>query len=464
MKKIKLVSIFLFLNLDLSAQNITLSLNDFLKLVISNHPVAKQANLFINDAQAEVSIAKGGFDPKVIANFDQKVFKDKEYFNRFDQVVKVPIQFGGMEFKAGYDRNIGETLSDDIRTPNTGTPYAGVSIPLIQGFAIDERRKTLNQAKIFETIAETEKLKTLNKLVFSATKTYWDWVLAYRQLSMQKEFYNQANERYIAIKNRFKIEDLAAVDTLEASINLDERLLQLKISEIDFSNQGMILSSYLWDSNGQILELKKEVIPVEKEVIVFQNDSFNNLLEIAKNRHPEILKLQFKNDQLNIEERFRKEFLKPRLDLSATALLATGTNLTSKYVNPLNNYKLNVDFVLPIFARKERGKLNQIRIKQLQNKLDLDLMKNSIENDVKIAFNEIQNIQNQISIQQNIILNQKSLFEAEKNKFKLGESTIFMINSRESKLLEQSIKLENLKIKFEKAKAILTYSVGKIND
>ena len=59
----------LFLNFEVSAQSVSpdsgkvLSIKDFFNLVKKNHPVSRQANLFIRQAQAELLAAKGGFDP-----------------------------------------------------------------------------------------------------------------------------------------------------------------------------------------------------------------------------------------------------------------------------------------------------------------------------------------------------------------------------------------------------------------
>ena len=51
-------------------------------------------------------------------------------------------------------------------------------------------------------------------------------------------------------------------------------------------------------------------------------------------------------------------------------------------------------------------------------------------------------------------LNYKSLLDAEKTKFEMGESSIFLLNSRENSYLESQIKYQD--IAFKRMKAVLT--------
>ena len=59
--------------------NKELSYNEFLGFVKKYHPMVKRANLEISKAQADLMVARGGFDPKIEVDFSQKKFKDKEY-------------------------------------------------------------------------------------------------------------------------------------------------------------------------------------------------------------------------------------------------------------------------------------------------------------------------------------------------------------------------------------------------
>jgi hypothetical protein len=78
MKPIYLV--FLFIGFTLFGQEpITneFTYNEFLGYVKKYHPMVKNANLEVSKAQANLMMARGGFDPKIEVDFSQKKFKDK---------------------------------------------------------------------------------------------------------------------------------------------------------------------------------------------------------------------------------------------------------------------------------------------------------------------------------------------------------------------------------------------------
>jgi outer membrane protein TolC len=125
-----------------------------------------------------------------------------------------------------------------------------------------------------------------------------------------------------------------------------------------------------------------------------------------------------------------------------------------------NNHKVGFEFSMPLFLRKERGKLQQIRIKQQSTGFELTLARREIMNDVYSAYNDVKNYERQLKIQQDAAQNQSLLTKAEQRKFDIGESTLFLINTRESKLIDMKIKVESLKSKYEKALANLAYTAG----
>jgi outer membrane protein TolC len=63
-------------------------------------------------------------------------------------------------------------------------------------------------------------------------------------------------------------------------------------------------------------------------------------------------------------------------------------------------------------------------------------------------------------VQQQAVANQRRLVQAEQQRFSLGESSLFLINTRESKLIDLSVKLEELRTKYQKALAGLWYAAG----
>src|SRR6218665_3116134 len=58
-----------------------LSYSEFLGYVKKYHPLVKQANLELTNAQAKLMAARGGFDPKIEVDYNKKEFKGTEYYS-----------------------------------------------------------------------------------------------------------------------------------------------------------------------------------------------------------------------------------------------------------------------------------------------------------------------------------------------------------------------------------------------
>jgi outer membrane protein len=457
MNKLKIILIFLT-SFQANAQT-TFGYEDFKNLILKNHPTVKQANLFPRDAEAEIMQAKGAFDPKLTSHFDRKSFKGIDYYNRWDNVLKIPT-WSGVDFKLGYERNSGKYLLEE---ESSQLLVAGLTVPIGQGLIIDARRNTLKQAQLGRNYAEAERQKLINSTVFYAAKSYWDWWFSYQQLQLIREGYDLADKRFIATRERARVGEQATIDSVEAKITLQDREVALQQAMIDLQNYRLALSNYLWSSNEVPLELPEDAAPPIAPIRKVDETTLLALINQAKLQHPEIQKLNVKIDQLQIEERFRKEMLKPIFNANFN-FIADGFVNKPIYDNKnsfsLDNHKLGFEFVMPLFLRKERGKLQQIRIKQQSTGLDLNLTRREILNDVYAAYNDVRNYEKQLKIQEDATRNQEILVRAEQRKFDLGESTLFLINTRESKLIEMRTKVESLKSKYEKALANLAYMAG----
>lgn len=440
------------------------SYRDYYDLVLKNHPVLRQANSLSDQAKGELLMAKGGFDPKFDVNFDRKYFENKTYFNFWDNQLKVPLYWGGIDLKAGFERNIGDVLGTDIRTPLDGLSYVGLNIPVLQRFVIDERRATLQNARLFQNIAEAERIKMINKLVLTAAKEYWEWYFAYRNQLLIKEFYELADQRFQLVSKRVRQGDLPAIDTADAQVTLLDRRVMFEQAAVELQNARLRLSNHLWDANGAPLELPETAVPQLSAGQVIDAAALANLLEAARLRHPEIRKLDLKAQQLNVDERLGREMLKPRLDIGLSSLNYMHRHLTGLKIPDTGTfpafYKLNIDFSLPLLFRKERGKLETIRVKQFQNTLELQQVRREINNDVQVAYNDVKNLEGQIIQQQLAVQRQAQVLRAEEQRFSIGESQLFLVNQRESKLNELKVKLESMKSKYEKAKATLLFAAG----
>jgi outer membrane protein TolC len=429
-------------------------------IVASNHPVARQAALLPDQARAEIRAARGNFDPKVNVFFDEKDFDSKRYWNRLDGMLKIPAWIG--DFKGSFERNRGTFISASDNTPFSGLVTAGYSLPIGAGLLIDERRSTLRQAQQLTQINAAEQLKIINKLLLQVAVDYWNWYQAYRQLSFVEEAYELADIRFEAIKELSKYGNQSVLDTVEAYSNLLTRRVQLIQSQVEFQNAGLILANHLWDPEGAPVVLDSLAIPqsIPSDAYRIDRNTLDSLRNFALSNHPELIKLDAKINQLEIEKRFRAEMLKPNLSFEYNFLQSGLNDVSMNNGFFMSNYKAGFQFGMPLFLRKERGKYQSSKIKLNLAELERINTQRLVETEVLTRYNELKNLEELFNIQTITFEALRTMVFGEQERFRNGESSVFIINARESKLIEAGMKLADFESKYAKAIAYLYWASG----
>lgn len=419
--------------------NLVLNYDNYISIVMQHHPMAYQADLKAETGDAYLMKGRGGFDPKLEGNADQKYYDGSQYYSYLHGGLKIPTWFG-IELMAGYDINDGYRLNNESYTPNLGLWNAGVSINLGKGLFIDERRADLKQSRLMQNSSLQEKQLMLNELKLKASQAYFDWYKAYEKQLLLRNNLRLVVERLENLRESVKYGDKPAVDTLKASIQVQDRTLKYMEATVEFVNKRTWLNTYLWQDGFIPLELDSLARPAFDTLP--QTTLVNR--ETAIDNHPEILMFNNNLGMTRIDTRLKREYLKPELKLKYNALGdQTGAGLINDY--SLNNYKWGATFSYPIFTRKERAnvKLNKIKMETQESKL---LMKRT-ELDYKIqsVTYALNNAREQIIVQERAVEMYEQILQAEQDLFESGESSQFLINTRDQNLLAARVKLIELK-------------------
>ena len=439
----------------------------FFELIRQHHPLVKQAALFGEEARQVLVQARGAFDPKIVSYYDRKQFGNDLYYDHWQSKLAVPLWTGGIDLNVSYDRNSaqGRYINPEERTPASGLTGVGLSVPIGQGLLIDARRNAVRQARLASNLAEADRLKLVNKTLFDAAKTYWEWFLAHQQRQLLTEGYDLADRRFRALRERAQLGDAATIDTTEALITVQDRLVQRQQAEVEETNARLLVGTFLWNEANQPMDLPATARPQQPPLTPPDDTALQTLLDRATRQHPDLLKLAAKTQQLTLEERFRRAMIQPQIQVSASLLSQTPNpdiryDWSSYYAFRPQNHKISVDMVFPLFLRKERGKLREVQVKNQQTILEQQQTSRDITNTVQSAYNQLQTLAKQVTLQQQTIENQQLLLRAEQQKFDLGESSLFLVNARESKLIDLRVKGEELKTKYQKAIAELYFVAG----
>jgi outer membrane protein TolC len=437
-----------------------LSFETYMDIVKTHHPVSKQAELQISKGDASLQSSRGGFDPKIFTDIGQKYYEGSQYYSLVNAGLKIPTWMG-IELQAGYEQNQGLYLNPENTTPVDGLMYAGISIPIGQGLFIDKRRAELQKAKNFQEISELEQQIMLNDLLYESGQAYWEWFIAHSKLLVFEEAYELAEDRYLAVKRGAALGDLPPIDTLEAGIQLQNRELSLQQARLDFENATEMLSLYLWVDGIVPLETSEGTIPVTKDSITDYSLEGGLLSELDTfiSNHPELQQYQFKVEQMEIDKRLKKEQLKPVVNLKYNALSRpiNGNPFTSYNTN---NYTWGLEFRFPVFLRKERGNVKLADLKIQDAEFELATKQAGIEIKTNMAINLWTTTIEQINLYNQTVRDYYGLLDGERKMFNAGESSLFMVNSREAGYIQAQLKLIELIAKNRKAKLSANFALG----
>ena len=427
---------FLFFGFAATAQGISskeFTYTEFLGYVKKYHPLVKNANLEINKAQANLMMARGGFDPKIEVDFSKKQFKDTEYYSILNSSFKIPTWYG-IEIKAGFDNNEGVYLNPENTVPNQGLTSLGVTIPLGQGLFINQRMADVRKAKMQMQLSQSERKLQAITVLYDASLAYFNWKKNFNEVQLYEEYNENAQIRLKGIQSLIKQGDKPAIDSVEAGIIVKNRILNLEDSKLKLAKAKLELANFLWLENNIPLELADELIPeIQLEFTIQESLKTNDLLnsDFSITNHPKINALQSKIDMLNVEKKLKANMLLPKIDIGYSYL--SEPSYIDNY--QFEDYKIGLDFYFPLFLRKERGSLKLAKYKVQETEFALDLEKVQLTNKINAHKMEIESLLKQKALIKGLVQDNLTMLNSEERLFSFGESSLFLINTRENNLV-----------------------------
>jgi outer membrane protein TolC len=465
MKKIFSLLIILFFSQHINANDSTqtLSLKSFLQIVKQFHPIAKQANLQVDKAIANLTAARGNFDPLLNGGSSNKTFDGIDYYQNNVTQLNIPTWYGieinaGIEYLNGLKTNPTESIGK--------TSFAGISIPLAKNLLMDKRRAALQQAKIMMKISEQEKIILLNDLMIDAAEAYWQWVQTYLVYKIYNDVIKTNKKRVDLVTTAFKLGERPAIDTTEAITQLQNFEYLQNDALLNWQNATLFLNTFLWKPDNEAYELPVTILPAEKieelyDAVIFPE--LEKLLTNAKTLHPELNMYDLKLNGLMVEKKLKFQELLPKADIKYNQL-GKGYNVASTATKTLfdNNYKFGVNFSVPLRLSQGRGEYKIAKLKITETKLQQNQKEVAILTKVKNYYQQLVNYKNQLALLQKSYHNFLQLQRGEETRFFNGESSLFLINSRETKALETLIKLTEVTIKYNKTSFGLQWAAGQL--
>ncbi len=437
----------------------TLAFETYMEWVKAYHPLSAQADIMLTMGDMEVLSARGGFDPLLYGNLDKKSYDEKAYYDKREAGITIPT-WAGIELNGAFEQNSGQYLNPENSVPTGGLLSAGASVNLGQGLILDDRRAGLRKAQIYQQSTESDRRRLLNELYLQATGAYWNWSLSHANRALQAEGVALAQIRFRGVKISYEQGDFPAIDTVEAATQLLNREYNLQKAENELFIRTQELNNFLWDDSGNPIALDFTTLPERlysgQPLILIEEE-----LRVLIADHPELMLVDYELASLNVDRRLKTQQLIPVVKLKYN-FLTENLNQFDQAGFFENNYKWGLTVYTPLMWRKARGgmRLAEAKIDFKENSRDFKelQLRTKLENEL----NNWSALNSQINTYTRNVAALEMLLQGELRRFEIGESSLFLVNSREVSVFSSRVTLNELltKRKISYAKTRFAAGVG----
>jgi outer membrane protein TolC len=417
-------------------------LEDVLESVRRSYPPLLIALAEADIADAELLVALGKFDLKLKAGagFDRFGFYENEtFFAGFEQ----PIRPLGADLYAGYRVGRGSfpAYEGKVETRSAGEWKSGVIVPLFRNRQIDQRRVDLLRADIGRAVAkltiDQQKL-LINQL---ATRRYYDWLAAGQRYQVAQALLDLAVTREVILKDAADAGQIPAIEVVDNARAILQRRSAVVETQRGLELAAIDLSLFYRDAGGNPrLPRPEQLPPAFPEVERYDDARLQQDIETALLRRPEIRRLEAQQDQTRLDvQLFRNDRL-PVVDLDLSVNVARGTASRNTLRGP-EELVGSLYFELPWQRRSATGKLRSTEAKLGQLEQRERFTRDQVVAEVQDAASALRAAAERVTVIRDEVRVARELEQAERDRFQLGEGTLFIVNLREQSTAEAEIRL-----------------------
>lgn len=449
--KFLFLAFLMIFSFNFAQDSLKISSAEFINIVKNYHPLALKYQLQNKMAAAEITKARGGFDPVLAGKLGEKNIDGTKYYEQKNLELGIPTWYG-IDVHGSYNHLDGQKLNNS--DTKGGLYQFGVTIPLAKNLLYDKRRAMLDQAKFGLKMTEAEQAVLTNELLLEAENTYWEWVQNYEIYKLKTQIVENNKERLKLTRKTFEFGEKPAIDTIEALSQLQSFELQQKDAFLNFVKSTQQLQLFLWKDNQQFYELSAIIYPSDNLEQHLAYNDFEFLIHDVEAKeissHQSILYYQQKQNILESERRLKWQSFLPKLDF--TYNFFNKENYSTDFL-PLfdNNFQYGLKLEIPVFQREARANYEQAKLKLSQNELDTNMKMRELDVKIETYKNEMLNYYTQIDLSRKNLQNYRKILYAEETRYINGESSLFLINSRENKVIEAQEKFISIRTKFLKS-------------
>ncbi|MFA6133146.1 MAG: TolC family protein [Phycisphaerae bacterium] len=393
-----------------------------------------------------VMIQRAAFDPNFFAGVSTQRTKTK--FPGIDSFVGKSTDglVGISEFlPTGTTIDLGLTTNVQNNDPDLFGSRAGLSInqSLLQGGSIAANLASLRQAKIDVLTTQYQLRGFAEQLVASTEETYWDYVLAQRQIEIVEQSLQLAEDQLNDTNERIAVGKLAETERAAAEAEVASRKSTLINARSALQNVRLSMLCLINPPGAKLFD--REIVPRELPTIpALDLGAVEDHVKVGFRMRPDLNEARLRVNRGDLEIVKTRNGLLPQLDLF-TNLGRTGyagsfgPSLNNITHGPSYDMEVGLDFQYPLLNRAAEAKntaatLNRDKLKEaLKNQAQL------AEVDVRTAYIEVVRSNEQVFAKGATRKAQEETVRAETEKFRVGSSTSLLVATAQRDLLVAQI-------------------------
>lgn len=410
-----------------------IELNDVLRSVERHFPLLLAAEDELAVAEGRLLRSQGAFDTTLGTDgfLRTEGFRRSE---RFDVGFKQPTPLWGATFEGGYRLGLGEFdfYEEAAQTDDGGEFRFGVTLPLLQGRAVDSRRVGLWRARVERDAADPAILAARIDYAREATGAYWAWMSAGRLREIARRLLALAEDRADQFENAVEEGLLAAIVVTENQRLVVDRRTNLLEAERNLQQAAIRLSLYWRDAGGQPRVPSDELLPYDfpgvrsSEFLLVEND-----VDFALDHRPDLRAqaLELQARQLDVD--LAKNNVLPRFDVGVAAKQDVGPAASDPDDKGPFELEFQLLFELPLQLRRAQGGERVAEAELRRTRRETQFLRDRVQSEVQDARSALE--QGWLSIAQareNVSL-ANELAELERFQFGEGQSDLLRVNLRE---------------------------------
>jgi len=337
-----------------------------------------------------------------------------------------------------------DLLDSSLYQGDFDSTRAGVSLTqsLLKGAGTGANLVRLRQAKL-DTLSSEYELKGFSEeLVGRIESTYWNYVLAMRQIEIFTDSLRIAEQQLDETRERIKLGKTAQVEIAAAE------------AEVALRKEGFInTKSQMETTKLQFLRLLN--LPVtnlfETDVVLVDAvavpdaklDDLSSHIKLAMKMRPDLnqARLNLQRNELEIVK--TRNGVLPRLDLFislgntgyANSFYDSAKNIKGDYYD----YSAGLQLEYPLGDRSASAKHRRARLSLEQAQEAVSNMTQLVEVDVRSAYLEVNRVREEITAVAATVKHREETVRSEAEKFRVGKSTSLLVAQTQRELLASRI-------------------------